>query len=158
MQDGSDRRVEIGVCALIIAICAAILWETRDIPPGAFEPLGSAPVPQVTAGIVIFLCLLVIGQGLRREHADRMEDSSGIRPRWLDATAVLGMSALYVAALHLRLTTFAIMTTIFLTLAIGLLLRFRLRDMPIVLLVAAVTGFGCQYVFTRIFIVDLPGL
>jgi hypothetical protein len=158
MSDGSDPRVELGVGALIVAICLAMLWESRTIPPGTFEPLGSAPVPQATAGVIILLCLFVMGNALRKLRAGVRGEPPVIRPRRLDAAAVFGLSLLYVGALHLRLTTFAVMTTIFLVLAIGFLLRFRPRAMPIVLLVAAVTGFGCQYVFTRIFIVDLPGL
>ena len=33
MSDGSDPRVELGVGALIVAICLAVLWESRTIPP-----------------------------------------------------------------------------------------------------------------------------
>jgi Tripartite tricarboxylate transporter TctB family len=160
MSDGSDPRVDLGVAAVIMLLCAAVLWEARDIPPGVFEPLGSAPVPRFTAVLIILLCLVVAGRSLLRWRARRAPEIEADRvpPRLWDAAVVMLLTVAYVAALHLRLTTFAVMTTVFLTVAIGTLLRVRLKAMPIVLLVAAVTGFGCQYVFTRIFIVDLPGL
>ena len=56
------------------------------------------------------------------------------------------------------ITTFAIVTTVFLTATIFVLCRFDVRKLPVILLVAAITGFGCQYLFTRVFVVDLPGL
>ncbi len=43
-------------------------------------------------------------------------------------------------------------------LTIGALVRFERRLLPLIVVIALVTGFGCQYVFTRIFVVDLPGL
>ena len=41
--------------------------------------------------------------------------------------------------------------------AIGLLVRFQRRHLPWVALVGVSMGYGCQYVFTRVFVVDLPG-
>jgi len=71
---------------------------------------------------------------------------------------VAGLTVFYVTALQFRLTTFAIVTTVFLTATIFVLCRFDLAKLPVILVVAAVTGFGCQYLFTRVFVVDLPGL
>jgi cobalamin synthase len=164
MNDGSDPRINIGICSFIVAVCAAVLWETRKIGPGVFEPLGSAPVPRWTAALIILLCLLVMAQAVfalrRREKHAGMGDieEDAIRPRWRDAGVVFLLTVLYVTVMQARLTTFAIMTTVFLFIAIGLLVRFERRRLPLILLIAAVTGFGCQYLFTRVFIVDLPGL
>lgn len=154
MQDRVDPRVEIGVALMVIVIAAIALFETRDIPPGSFEPLGSAPVPQVTAGLIILLAVgLIVRACLDRRPVARQQ-----RDGLFDAGAVLVLTLLYVAAMHYRLTTFAVMTTIYLVLLIGTLIRFRPRQMPLVLGLAAVVGFGCQYIFTRVFVVDLPGL
>ena len=62
MADGSDPRVDISVCLFLIVICCAVLVEAAKLPPGSFEPLGSAPIPRATAGLIIFLCLLVVGR------------------------------------------------------------------------------------------------
>ena len=157
MRDGTDPRTNIAVALALTGVAAAALWETRKIPPGSFEPLGSAPIPQVTAGLVILLCLWVIGTAWRRMgQGSRLVDE--VPPRRVDTILVLLATVAYVAAMHAKLTDFAIMTTIFLVLTIGLLVRFERRRWPVVVLVAAVMGYGCQYLFTRIFVIDLPGL
>ena len=46
---------------------------------------------------------------------------------------------------------------LFLFVTIALLLRFRRRSLPVIAAVSAIVGFGCQIVFTKVFIVDLPG-
>ncbi len=147
---------EIGVAAAFIAGCLAALWETRDIPPGTFEPLGSAPVPQGVALLIIALCLMVIVTALRRP-AEPAEDL-GYAPRPLDAAVTAGLTVVYVAAMQARLMDFAPLTALFLFVTIAFLTRLRLRSLPTAALVGVITGWGLQYVFTRVFVVDLPGL
>ncbi|MEZ5864238.1 MAG: tripartite tricarboxylate transporter TctB family protein [Geminicoccaceae bacterium] len=154
MQDRVDPRVEIGVALMVIVIAAIALFETRHIPPGTFEPLGSAPVPQATAGLIILMAVALIV----RACLDRRPVSRPRREGLFDAGAVLVLTLLYVIAMHYRLTTFAVMTSIYLVLTIGTLIRFQPRRMPLVLALAVVVGFGSQYIFTRVFVVDLPGL
>ena len=159
MPDGSSPRTDIGLALFLIVVCGAVLWEARSIPPGVFEPLGSAPVPQATAGLILLLALVVMGRALhalRQEARARPAEDLARRP--LDAAAVIAFTALYVLAMALRLFDFAILTAIFLLVTIGALTRFERRLLPLIILIALVTGFGCQYVFTRIFVVDLPGL
>ena len=160
MPDGSSPRTDLGVCLFLIVVCTAVLWETRKIPPGSFEPLGSAPLPQAVAGLIILLCLIVMGRAwlLLARGGTRPAADQGFEPRARDAAATVGLTMLYILAMQLRLTSFAIMTTIFLLVTIGVLVRFERRLLPVVAIVAAVMGFGCQYVFTRIFVVNLPGL
>ncbi|MCB1716531.1 MAG: tripartite tricarboxylate transporter TctB family protein [Candidatus Competibacteraceae bacterium] len=158
MRETADPRTDIGVALLLIVICGAVLWETRTIPPGVFEPLGSAPVPQIAAVLIILLCLLVLLRAVLRLRQWASVDQGEGPPHRLDAAVVFGLTVLYVLAMQLRLVTFAIMTAIFLFLTIGWLIRFKWKRLPVLALVAVITGFGCQYVFTRIFIVDLPGL
>lgn len=159
MPDGSSPRTDIGLALFLIVVCGAVLWEARSIPPGVFEPLGSAPIPQATAGLILLLALVVMGRALhalRQEARARPAEDLALRP--LDAAAVIAFTALYVLAMALRLFDFAILTTLFLVVTIGALTRFERRLLPLIVVLALVTGFGCQYVFTRIFVVDLPGL
>jgi hypothetical protein len=39
---------------------------------------------------------------------------------------------------------------------IAFLARFERRLLPVAAVVALIMGFGCEYVFTRVFVVDLP--
>jgi Tripartite tricarboxylate transporter TctB family len=157
MADGSNPRVDIGVCLFLIVICCAVLVEAAKLPPGSFEPLGSAPIPQATAGLIIFLCLLVVG---RAALAMRRGETTGAEvpypPRRLDAAVLFGLTVLYVLLMAQRVAGFAPVTALFLFVAIAFLTRFAPRSLPIAALVGVVMGWGCQYVFTQVFIVDLP--
>jgi hypothetical protein len=157
VPDGADPRTDIGVALLVIVLCCALLWQAAKLPPGSFEPLGSAPVPQATAGLIVLLCLWVIARAgvvLRRGEVPAGADETVPRP--LDAAGVFLLTVVYVLAMAFRLGEFAILTSIFLFVTIGLLIRFERRRLPIAAVVALIMGYGCRYVFTRIFVVDLP--
>ncbi|MEM9442221.1 MAG: tripartite tricarboxylate transporter TctB family protein, partial [Pseudomonadota bacterium] len=114
MHDQVDRRFDIGVALVLIVIAAVAIWQSADLPPGTFEPLGSAPVPQMTAGLIILLSLWVILRAiLRPDGHDELTHTAS--ERWRDAAIVAVLTVLYVAALHFRVTTFAIITAVFLT-------------------------------------------
>ena len=161
MNDRADPRTDLGVALFIIVVCLTVLWESRTIPPPGFDPLGSAPVPQAAAAIIIVLSLIVIGRAIGRWRLAAADEGwrepvspiCGRRDRRLGPHR--RRSSL---VMQLRATSFGLMTTVYLTATIGWLVRFRPRLLPGIVLLALVIGFGCQYVFTRIFIVDLPGL
>lgn len=154
MNERLDPRLEIGVALLMIVISVTALYGTMDIPPGKFEPLGSAPVPQAVAGLIIILALGLIV----RACIDQRPLAASSADRYLDASAVVVLTLLFVVVMQYRLATFAILTSIYLIVTVGVLTRFRRRSLPAVIAVGLLTGFGCQYVFTRVFVVDLPGL
>jgi hypothetical protein len=161
MSDGSSPRTEIGVALFLIVACAAVLWESRRLPPGVFEPLGSAPIPRATAAIVIALCLIVMAGAVRKLRRAIGGDAAEqprppYEPRPLDAAAVLALTCVYIAVMQFRLVGFAVATAAFLFLAVGLLMRFRPRTLPVAAAIGLIMGFGCQYLFTRVFVVDLP--
>ncbi|MCB2011288.1 MAG: tripartite tricarboxylate transporter TctB family protein [Geminicoccaceae bacterium] len=167
MSPSVDRRTDIGVALGLIVICAAIIIETLDLPPGTFEPLGSAPVPRTTATIIILLCGLVIARAARRpasaggntgESGNAGEEGDEPANGYGHALVTVLLTLAYAAAIHMRLSTFAVLTTLYLVATIGWLTGFRPRLLPAIAVTALVVGFGCQYIFTRIFVVDLPGL
>ena len=154
MNERIDPRVEIGVALMLILIASLALFGTRTIPPGRFEPLGSAPVPQAVAGLILLLAIWIIV----RACIDKRPIAAPFADRYLDAAVVVAFTLLFVAAMHFRLTTFAILTTLYLVATIGFLTRFDRRQLPWIIGLAATVGFGFQYLFTRVFVVDLPGL
>jgi hypothetical protein len=160
MPESSSPRTDIALALFLIVVCGAVLWEARTIPQGVFEPLGSAPVPQATAGLIVLLALVVLGRalGALRHPARARPAAEEFTLRPLDAAAVIALTVLYVLAMALRLVDFGVLTALFLMVTIGVLVRFERRLLPLIVVLALVTGFGCQYVFTRIFVVDLPGL
>lgn len=156
-----DRRplTEIGVATLIAAICAVMLFQALALPPGRFEPLGSGPVPTWTAIIIIVCCLVVIGRAVatlrdRRKAEVMPSELAGMNP--IGGVMMLGLTLLYVAALQFKLAGFGIITFVYLVLLIlGMEGFSRRRILPAVIL-SALAAFGAQYVFTEIFVVDLP--
>jgi len=157
MADDSNPRVDIGVCLFLIVVCCAVLVEAAKLPPGSFEPLGSAPIPQATAGLIIVLCLLVIGSAalaIWRGEASAAE--APYPPRRLDAAVLFGLTVLYVLLMAQRVGGFAPITALFLFIAIGFLTRFAPRSLLIAAVTGVIMGWGCQYVFTQVFVVDLP--
>jgi hypothetical protein len=156
-----DRRplTEIGVAALIALICTVFLIQALALPPGKFEPLGSGPVPKWTAIIVIVCCIVVIAGALLhlRKHdlrAAMTAEFTGGYP--LGGVIVMGLTVAYVGALHLKLAGFGIVTFVYLALLILGLEGFARRRILPALILSALAAFGAQYLFTEIFIVDLP--
>jgi hypothetical protein len=155
LNERIDPRLEIGVALMLVLIASLALFGTRTIPPGRFEPLGSAPVPQAVAVLILLLAIWIIV----RACIDRRPIAAAAAvDRYLDAGVVVVLTLLFVAAMHYRLASFAILTLIYLVAAIGFLTRFDRRQLPWIVGIAAVVGFGFQYLFTRVFVVDLPGL
>lgn len=156
-----DRRplTEIGVAALIAAICTVMLLQALALPPGRFEPMGSGPVPTWTAIIIIVCCLVVIVRATRtlleRRKAEIVpSELAGVNP--MGGVMLLGLTVIYVAALQLKIAGFGLITFVYLLLLILGMEGFkRYRVLPAVIL-SAVAAFGAQYVFTEIFVVDLP--
>jgi hypothetical protein len=157
MADGSSPRTDIGVCLFLIVICCAVLIEAAKLPSGSFEPLGSAPIPQATAGLIIFLCLVVIARAAYTiwRH-DAIATPPADAPRRLDAAVVFALTVVYVLLMALRVAGFAPITAIFLFVTIAFLTRLAPRSLPIAALIGVAMGWGCQYVFTQVFVVDLP--
>ncbi len=150
------RKFEIWASILIIAVCAVVIYETLDLPPGSFEPLGSAPVPQATAGIIIILSIVVIVNAFRPRRADISEDTDDVPDEPVSAFLLCAATLLYVLTLHFRLLGFGTLTAIYLFALISALERFQLKSTIIAAVIAVIGGYGIQYLFTQVFVVDLP--
>jgi hypothetical protein len=151
---------EIGVSALIAAVCVVVWISASKLPPGTFEPLGSGPVPKYTAAIILLSCLFVIFRAARRlfYYTDRAgllrSELTGGKP--LMAAFLFALSIGYVAILQSRAVPFAPLSAVYLLLLIWGMEGFAPRKFLPALATAVIAAFGAGYVFTRIFIVDLP--
>jgi hypothetical protein len=152
----SLQRFEVWVSLLVILICFVFLWESWDLPPGTFEPLGSGPVPKATACIIIFCCLCVIWNSFKRKSET---GDDGGDPGVISFSAGLTIfvsTILYTSLLHFRAMPFSLMTILFLVFTIWGLERFKRKKFLPALLTGLIIGFATEYLFTEVFIVDLP--
>jgi len=151
----TQEKYEVAVSSLMILICTVFLWESWDLPAGTFEPLGSGPVPQATAGIIILCCLLTINSARIKAKANASEEEA------LPLSVMFGVlmalaTLLFVIGLHFRLLAFAWMAAIFLTITIWGLENFAKRKFLPAVVTGLVIGFAVEYLFTQVFVVDLP--
>ena len=150
------QRFEVWVSLLVMLICAVFLWESWDLPPGSFEPLGSGPVPQATAFIVIFCAGLVILNALKESVQLSENEETKEKPSIRAGLIISLATVFYSLVLHFRLMPFAWMTTLFLVITIWGLEKFDRKKFLPALITAIIIGFASEYLFTEVFIVDLP--
>ncbi|MCB1491068.1 MAG: tripartite tricarboxylate transporter TctB family protein [Rhodobiaceae bacterium] len=157
-----ERRplTEIVACALIIVVCAVFWVQAYKLPPGVFEPMGSGPVPMYTSALIILCCVVVIVRAVRtliNGHGFAtafIREFAGGAP--VGAVWMVVVTLAYAALLHLRAAPFGLITFLYLALLIWALERFRPRMLAPALITAAVFAFGAEYLFTHVFVVDLP--
>lgn len=151
---------EFAVSALIALICVVFLVQAWKLPPGTFEPLGSGPVPIWTSIIVITCCIVVMIRALRRLKEVGGPDANFRNELAADSPGkgliLVVTTVLYVAALDAKLASFGIVTFVYLTLLIWSLADFGGKTLIFAALNAAVFAFGAEYLFTNVFVVDLP--
>ena len=150
------QRFEVWVSLLVILICVIFLWESWDLPPGSFEPLGSGPVPQATAFVVIFCAGIVILNALKKSVQLSENEETQEKPSVRAGLIISSATLVYSLVLHLRLMPFAWMTTLFLVITIWGLEKFDRKKFLPALITAIIIGFASEYLFTEVFIVDLP--
>lgn len=150
------QRFEVWVSLLVILICVIFLWESWDLPPGSFEPLGSGPVPQATAFVVIFCAGLVILNAFKKSVQLSENEETQEKPSVRAGLIISSATVVYSLVLHFRLMPFAWMTTLFLIITIWGLEKFDRKKFLPALITAIIIGFASEYLFTEVFIVDLP--
>ncbi|HUV07593.1 MAG TPA: tripartite tricarboxylate transporter TctB family protein [Spirochaetia bacterium] len=166
MSKETSPKLELGFSIFLLVLSIIIFRETLSLPPGTFDPVGSAGFPRLISAAIGILSLTVLIRAARRilsgsknaatSATQKDADSPTFRRRPDLALGFYALSLVYVSVLALRLISFGICTALFLLTSIGMLTRFNYKRLPIALLIALVIGFGCQYIFTQVFVLDLP--
>lgn len=167
----SEKSMQTKIlAAALIAFSAVIFWGTLDLAPSPFEPLGASAFPRFIAILVALLSVVLLFMPSERtatapeieaatpsEFAGPEDDDEGsTRPTPVMALATVACTIVYALALQARLVSFGISTTVFLVVLMTILTRFNPRAIPVTLVTAAVFGFGLEYLFTSVFVVNLP--
>lgn len=144
---------------VLIALCGLVYWGTMDLPPPTYEPIGPAALPRLLAIVVAVLSLpLVIKPASYPQSVSRETEQGGevIRPTPWMAVALMALSVVFAMVMQSRMVPFSILATAYLVVVMGVMTRFRRSAWLVTLIVSPVIGFGLEYIFTHIFIIDLP--
>jgi putative tricarboxylic transport membrane protein len=166
MAKETSSKVELGFSIVLIGLSIVIYWETLDLPPGSFDPIGSAGFPRVVSVAIGVLSLVILIRAVHRilvgskkttvSESQQTAVSPTFRARYDLALGFYALSLAFAVVLALRWISFAISTALFLFISIGMLTRFYYKRLPVAILVALAIGFGCQYIFTQVLVLDLP--
>jgi hypothetical protein len=161
------RRVspneDILLAVLLIAVAGVFYWGTLGLKPGTYEPLGSASAPRaICAGLAILAGIILAG-AIRRILSRKKEGSPEKVTEPLSYTRRPGLAIVfiaisigYVGLMAFGLVGFAGATLIYLLLSGSALTRIDIKRIPTLIVIGVVLGFGCYYLFTQVFVVDLP--
>jgi len=166
MAQETSSKVELGFSIFLIVFNIVVFWETLDLPPGTFDPVGSAGFPRIVSVAIGVLSLVILIRAVRRivvgskkatvSESQQTAVSPTFRPRYDLALGFYALSVAFASVLALRWISFAISTALFLFISIGMLTRFYYKRLPVAVIIALVIGFGCQYIFTQVLVLDLP--
>ena len=164
MENNPSPGSEIGVAVVSILVALVTIYGTLELPPGSFEPLGSAVIPQVVAGTIIVFSVWMIVRAVSRARVeqeqiidtDSSEEVESFRFRYDLAIVLVIFAIVYVAVMAMDWVRFSVATLVFMLASIGMLTGFARRQLPILIVLALVFGFGLEYLFTNVFVIDLP--
>lgn len=134
----------------LVVICLGFIWESRDLRSSGFEPLGPGALP-IGLSVLVLILSVVVWRTAPPEPVKTQSDGK----LWLPAT-LIALAILFTALLDFTSGGFALISFGFLVVTMTLLTGFNLRKLPMIFLIAGITAFGTEYIFTHILIVNLP--
>ena len=157
--------------ALVLAVLAGaglLFIGAASLPPPRFEPMGSAALPRILGGLLIFFALIIsvkavlhlrqdaLATATKRTIADDSQDvTDNGKSGLLRAGSILGALVLYVMALDVFQWSFMIVTPVFVAIVGSLLSLQRLRAFGIFGVFGVVLATIIYAVMTRFLYVDL---
>jgi hypothetical protein len=161
-----ERRADLGLAFAMIVVSAAVWWEASKLAPAPFDPLGPKSFPMwiaaalgllSVAAVIIVLCGRLLGRSdtsLILGIGDEPPADYALRPGL--AVAASALTLLYVAVLTLTGVGFLWATIAYIG-ALGWAMSERTpRHTVIAVVIAVLAGCAITYLFTKIFILDLP--
>ena len=156
MNPPRSKRGDFLFAIAIVAAALVVFAGTASLPPPRYEPIGSAAIPRIMGGILVFLSALLIFNVWRRPAAVPEQDRESRIATPLVPILSAGAIILYVAVMDFGWLGFRPATALLLfALAFGLT-GFRRRAALPAAIFALVLSLGTFFVFTEFFYIDLP--
>lgn len=163
---GRQRRVDLWLAVAMAVVSAIVWWEASKLRPAPFDPLGPKSFPMWIAGALgllslVSIAVILLGRALGRSDTslilgigDDAPTDYALRPG-LAVTAAL-LTVAYVAALTLTGIGFLWATIAYIG-VLGWAMSDRTpRHTMIAAAIAVAAGCTITYLFTKIFVLDLP--
>lgn len=153
MQTTLKRALGDLVLAGIVTAAAVVLFiGARDLPPPRFEPLGSAALPRILGGLMIFFAALIALRALWQirhlRPAEAGETGGGAAHPWR-AVATFGALVAFVGALNIARAPFVPCATVFLAVTGFALSGWKPRALVVYGGIGLVLSFGLSQVLTN---------
>ena len=164
-----DARPDLALAGVCLFLAAVVLVAAERMPPPIFDPLGSAAVPKIVAGLVAAVSFGIalphlLGR-VRRPAPDPTlptldvpagpeERPAPLRPGIAAACALV--VAAYPGVMAAGLLGFREATILFVIALGGVMSRWSRRTMAIAVPFALVIGIGFGWLFSEVLYVDLP--
>ncbi len=161
-SDPPNPRLEIAFALVLIAFAGVIYWGTLGLPAPRFEPLGSASVPRMLAGIMAALSAVWLALSIRRLRQETAKvapdtlEPSGAQGYPLLALAVFVLTIIFVAVMDLGLLGFVAAGIPYVVVCGFFLTHRSIRKLPWVVGYAVILVFAVNYIFTEFFYINLP--
>ena len=149
-----ERGVDIILAVSLYLFSILMFIGIADIPPPFFDPLGSAAVPKGCAVLVAVFATIILIKALRT----KVREKDGLPPEF-EKKPLLGLGIVLCCVGYVALLTFIPFnwaTSIY-VIGSGLLLGgVGRKNIVLSVLMALILGFGGQYLFVKVFFIDLP--
>lgn len=159
----ANPKVELALALALIGFSGVIFVGASGLPEPRFEPLGSAAVPRMLAGLMAFLSAIWVVRilsALRDIPAVPQQpvarDPETPKPHPGLAVAVLASVFAFVAVMDFGLASFKVAGIGFVILCGFLMTHRDLRKLPWIVGYAVVLVLACDFAFTRLFYINLP--
>ncbi|MBW1697695.1 MAG: tripartite tricarboxylate transporter TctB family protein [Deltaproteobacteria bacterium] len=167
--------LDILAAAGLIVLALIFYRETLYLAESPYEPLGPAAVPKMLSMLIFICALILLGRGISRHYREKWKARTSIarlkdifsnrrqefRTRPELALIVISLLVIYIGLLHWKLVSYRLGCIGFM-LAAGMITlwyekrAFKSLHLTILVVLTLTMAFGSHYVFTEIFVVDLP--
>ncbi len=148
------RTAEMFIAFVTVSVSGLFLWDARRYAPSPFEPIGSGAVPGGVAAAGLALGGVMLAQavrGWRSTAAGEARPELGLR-----VLAAFILTAAYAAILATGWVRYSYATAFFFLAGVLVIAEQPRRLLPWAAGLAALLGFGLDYVFRTIFVTNIP--